>query len=164
MGKPERRRIAGLVGLEQNIDWGYFGSMKGAGRFWAAIDRNDENLSLALDAIPQNGLVGQGDYASFVDQFMKAFKDNAERVAVATRLLCMKRSDTFVCLDSKNRSALCKEFGIIQSNMSFDRYWCEIIERVRDSVWWNASRPTLGNEDEIWLGRTAFLDSLYYKP
>jgi len=75
----------------------------------------------------------------------------------------MKRPDTFVCLDKRNRSGLCKAFGIVQSNLSYTRYWSEIIERVRDAVWWNAPSPAGGAEKEIWLGRAAFLDALYYK-
>jgi hypothetical protein len=61
LGKDERRRIAGLAGDEQGVDWGYFGSMKGAGWFWTAIDNNDRNLSAALDAIPSDRVVGPGD-------------------------------------------------------------------------------------------------------
>ncbi len=136
--------------------------MKGAGWFWTAIDRNDEHLSASLDAIPSDGLVGQNDFEAFVEQFKKA-SPTGDRVAVATRLLCMRRPDIFVCLDSKNRSRLCKAFGIKQSQMSYARYWSEVIERVRDAVWWNAPHPSNGEEEEIWLGRTAFLDALYYE-
>jgi hypothetical protein len=75
----------------------------------------------------------------------------------------MKRPDMFVCLDSKNRSGLCKAFGIAQSGMSYARYWSEVIDRVRDAVWWNAPRPSGSEEEEIWLGRTALLDALYYE-
>jgi len=163
LGKAERRRIAGLAGNDEGVDWGYFGSMKGAGWFWTAIDMNSENLSVALDAIPSDGLVGQNDYEAFIESFKQA-SPNGARVGVATRLLCMKRPDLFVCLDNRNRSGLCKAFGIAQSNMSYARYWSEIIERVRDAVWWNAPRPSDSREEEdIWLGRTAFLDALYYE-
>jgi HKD family nuclease len=162
MGKDERRRIAGLAGEDQGVDWGYFGSMRGAGWFQKAINGNDKNLSAALDAIPSDGLVAQDDYDAFIESFKKATRSEAN-VAVATRLLCMKRPDMFVCLDNKNRSGLCKAFGVIQSGMSYARYRNEIIERVRDAVWWNAPRPSDSEEQEVWLGRTAFLDALYYE-
>ena len=154
LGNGERRRIAGLAGKDQGVDWGYFGSMKGAGWLWTAIDANHPDLSTALDAIPFDGLVVQGDYQAFIEAFKRVAPGGA-RVAVATRLLSMKRPDMFTCLDNKNRAGLCKAFGIAQSNRSYARYWSEIIERVRDAVWWNASRPSGGEEEEIWLGRIA---------
>lgn len=164
-GESERLRIAGLSGIDQGINWGYFGSMTGAGRFWKAINTNAEQVSAAVDSIPAGErLVSQNDYDTFVDRFKMAFP-NVNYVAPATRLLCMKRPDMFVCLDSKNRARLCKALGIAESNMSYARYWSEVIERVRDAVWWNAPRPSGDEEEEeIWLGRTAFLDALYYMP
>lgn len=161
--QDERRRIAGLAGKEQGVDWGFFGSMKGAGWLWTAINRNDQSLSASLDAIPSDGLVSQNDFETFVER-LSIVSPKGDRVAVATRFLSMKRPDTFVCLDSKNRSGLCKAFGIAQNKMSYARYWGEITERVRDAVWWNARRPSDGEEEEIWLGRTALLDALYYQP
>jgi HKD family nuclease len=110
LGRGERRRIAGLAGEEEGIDWGYFGSMKARGWFWTAIDRNDQHLSASLDAIPSDGLVSQNDYEMFVERFKVACPDSSE-IAVATRLLCMKRPDNFVCLDGKNRPRLCKHLG-----------------------------------------------------
>jgi hypothetical protein len=136
--------------------------MKARGWFGTAINRNDQNLSASLDAIPSDGLVSQTDYEMFVERFKKTCPGSSE-VAVATRLLSMKRPDNFVCLDGKNRPRLCKAFGIVQSGMSYARYWNEVIERVRDAVWWNTPRPSDSEEEEIWMGRTAFLDALYYE-
>ena len=79
LGKAERRRIAGLAGDDQGVDWGYFGSMKGAGWFWTAIDTNDQDLSAALDGIPSNGLVGQSDYEAFIESFQKAAPERRTR-------------------------------------------------------------------------------------
>jgi HKD family nuclease len=162
--QDERRRIAGLAGKELAVDWGFFGSMKGAGWLWTIIDKNDQNLSASLDAIPSDGLVGQNDFEAFVERFKKATPKKGDCVAVASRFLSMKRPDTFVCLDSKNRSLLCKAFGIPQNKLSYDRYWSAVTERIRDAVWWNAPRSSVPEEEEIWLGRAALLDALYYKP
>jgi hypothetical protein len=166
MDPEQRRRIAGVappeVSPDGRWDWGYFGHMKGAGRFWRAVNRNDQSLSAALDCIPLDGLVAEDHYRAFVEFFQKAFPKGGGGIAVATRLLCMKRPDMFVCLDSKNRTALCKEFGITWANMDDERYWREVIERVRLMKWWNEPRPV--EDEEIWLGRTALLDALYYEP
>ena len=75
----------------------------------------------------------------------------------------MKRPDTFICFDSKNESALCKDFGIIKSDMNYDRYWDDIIERIYDSDWWQNPNPKNDKEFKVSEARAAFLDSIYYK-
>jgi hypothetical protein len=72
-----RRQIAGLVGIAHGVDWGYFGSMRGAGWFFTAVDRNDESLSAGLDAIPSEGLVTRDDYWRF-RRCRTAFRDHGE--------------------------------------------------------------------------------------
>jgi HKD family nuclease len=162
--EDQRKFIAGIpnklaiVGAE---DWGYFGSMKGAGIFKKKIKENDRNVSKALDQIPLTGQITKRHYDNFIKYFTKTFTGNY--IATATRLLCMKRPDTFVCLDSKNRPALCKDFGIIQSEMDYERYWDDIVERVYDSDWWQNPNPRNGTEERVSEGRAAFLDSLYYE-
>lgn len=75
----------------------------------------------------------------------------------------MKRPDYFVCLDSKNRDKLCKEFGI-SKNIGLDRYWDEVVQRLVDSNWWNSPEPQDGIERRIWRCRAAFLDVKFYQP
>lgn len=75
----------------------------------------------------------------------------------------MKRPDIFVCLDKKNKSALCRDFGIIQSKMGYERYWDDIVVRIYDSDWWLNPNPKDKIELKVSEARAAFLDSLYYK-
>ncbi|MBD3377603.1 NgoFVII family restriction endonuclease [candidate division KSB1 bacterium] len=159
----ERKFIAGIpnnlrIGI--SVDWGYFGSMKGAGIFKNRIIKNDSNISNALDEIPISGQITKMHYRRFLDYFTRAFKGNY--LATATRLLAMKRPDVFICLNSKNKSALCKNFGIVQKGLEYERYWDEIIERIYDSQWWQNPKPENKTEKKISDARAAFLDSLYY--
>lgn len=58
--EDERKFIAGIPNkLDVNgaKDWGYFGSMKGAGIFKNKIKENDVNISKALDQIPLSGQI-----------------------------------------------------------------------------------------------------------
>ena len=156
----ERKFIAGVT-TNYADDWGYFGSMKGNGKFVNKIKINCKNISDALDEIPLSGQITKTHYDNFKKHFSKALEGNP--IGSFTRLLAMKRPDTFVCFDGKNKSNLCKEFGIQQSGMTYERYWTDIIERIFDSEWWFNPDPKNKQEERISASRAAFLDALYYE-
>lgn len=159
----ERKFIAGLpnnLKIDGAEEWGYFGSMKGAGEFKKLIRLNNTDISKALDQIPLFGQITRKNYDAYIKLFNKAWPGN--KVATATRLLCMKRPDVFLCFDSKNRKALCNDFGISQT-MDYDKYWNEIIERIYDSEWWINPNPQTNEEILISNSRAAFLDSIYFE-
>ena len=166
LSTDERKFIAGISNRlftdeDEDVDWGFFGSMEGAGGFKKRIIENDYNISKALDEIPLAGQITKSHYIKFIDQYKKTFSGNY--LATATRLLAMKRPDIFVCFDSKNKSALCKDFGIVQSGLDYERYWNDIIMRIYDSEWWNNPYPKNEIEEKISEARAAFLDSLYFQ-
>lgn len=172
LGIDERKFIAGVpnnLTINGAEDWGYFGSMKGAGVFRNKINTNNVQISEALDQIPLTGKVTKDVYDNFICHYQQAFINttlqNANNLSTATRLLTMKRPDTFVCLDNKNRANLCRDFGIIQARMDYNRYWNEIIETIFQSDWWLNPTPTPNNNNELKISeaRAAFLDSLYYE-
>jgi len=158
-----RKTIAGLPN-DFNDHWGWFGSMKGAGYFHSAVNNNNYHLSAALDFIPFDGAVTRESYESYIKEFIKAFSEGKHGIAVATRLLALKRPDYFVCLDSKNRAQLCKDFGIKQTAMTYDRYWEDVVCRIVDSVWWNEPKPTEKKAARVWSARAAMLDAIFYSP
>ncbi|WP_163713766.1 hypothetical protein [Mangrovibacterium lignilyticum] len=75
----------------------------------------------------------------------------------------MKRPDVFVCLDSKNKPALCGAFGIKQSSLTYESYWEDIILQVYKAEWWLNPKPQNNREKQVSNSRAAFLDSLYYE-
>lgn len=156
-----RQKIAGLV-MADGIDFLWFGSMRGNGYFQKAIKDNNEHLSLALDLIPAVGVVTREAYLAYINQYRQAFPDGSVLIATATRLLAIKRPDTFVCLDSRNKAGLCEAFGIKRS-VGYEEYWDSIIQRITtEAAWWSAPPPSSGVEREVWEARAAFLDSRYY--
>jgi hypothetical protein len=155
----------GFGGSDEVPNWGWFGSMFGAGVFKNRVNQNDINLSRALDAIPPAGEVLEVHYSQFIDAYRKAFPaGRGHGLGTATRLLTMKRPDYFVCFDSANKRGLCGAFEITLGNHDYARYWGSIVERLLLSRWWNSPRPTANKEMKVWDGRAAFLDSLYYVP
>lgn len=160
----ERKFIAGIPNNSHIVGakyWPYFGSMKGAGIFKRKIIENEQNISLALDEIPLTGQITKSQYLKFKNLYFRVFPGNY--IATATRLLAMKRPDTFYCLTSKNRNNLIKAFGLKYNYINYERYWDDIIERIYDSEWWLNPNPIDLTERKISEARAAFLDSIYYK-
>jgi len=151
-----RRKIAGLF-KSVNPNFLLFGSMQWVGFFKQAIKNNNEGISVALDQIPFDGDVARDHYQRFTDHFLKAFKHAG--MALASRLLAMKRPDTFVCVNNENREGLVQAFRV-SPRWDPDGYW-DLIERIRASTWWKVPPPA-GDEREVWSARAAFLDALFY--
>jgi HKD family nuclease len=168
MSLTDRQGIGGIVESE-DMPWGWFGSMRGAGVFKNLINENPGDLSEALNEIPLHGAVRHHDYEAFVAAYKGAFpvknsKPHRHGLGTATRLLAMKRPDYFVCLDRANKMGISAGFGITVSNHDYEAYWESIIERICEAKWWNSRRPNVPQERKVWDGRAAFLDALYYEP
>lgn len=157
--------IAGLSNNFLGHDWGWFGSMNRAFIFKDRINEKNIHLSQAIDSICLDGAVTYDAYLAYIEEFKRAFPKGWDGVALASRLLALKRPDYFVCLNSKNMKALCEEFEIKKIYpQGYERYWTELIARIMDSIWWNASQPTSKIEKKVWRGRGAMLDAIFYDP
>ena len=168
---PQRKAIAGIIGDYQKTDpeldrdWGWFGSMKGAGDFANRIDANDRNLARAVDAIPMRGEVTRADYDRFCTEFIRAFSQSSRQggVATASRLLALKRPDTFLCLCKPNIAGAAEQMGFAPSTLALDNYWDKVVEVLRASDWYAAPRPA-GADAALWDNRAAMLDTIFYAP
>src|SRR3546814_15531105 len=61
-----------------DLDWGWFGSMGGAGTFAELIGLEDGALAAALDAIPRRGDVTEAQFNDYVAAFTAAFRNPRE--------------------------------------------------------------------------------------
>jgi HKD family nuclease len=173
MGGAERKALSGYIEAKERdatpglgrLDWGWFGSMRGAGVFKNRVNENDRQLSAALDCIPSSGEVTSADFDRFAAKFQRAFKGSARtgRIAPASRLLAMKRPDCFVCVDSANVRGLAGSLGFAPTTVDFANYWTRVIDPLMTARWWQEPRPT-GSEGRIWDGRAAMVDAIYYVP
>lgn len=168
--EDDRKLVAGTLGRKKSqqpgVDYGLFGSMGASGTFANLVIKASIGLSDALDFVPLMGAVTQDDYDRYCKAFIAAF-DQDGRVGglpTATRLLAMKRPDVFVCIDSANRKDLCEHFGVSPSTTNLENYWQRIIETMHGDAWWRNPQPSNAADAEIWLGRAALLDAIYYTP
>lgn len=129
MEREDRQRIAGFR-EDNDMTWGWFGFMGGAGVFTKIVNENPNPLSDALDQVPLNGQVTREDYLAFVDRYMRAFplhpksgEPTRHGLGTATRLLAMKRPDYFVCLDRANRPHLLPDFGVTLPTHDYEGDW-----------------------------------------
>ena len=168
---PQRKAVAGILGEREkegadlDRDWGWFGSMRGAGDFANRISENDVALARAIDGIPRSGEVTRDRYERFCDAFTEAFA-NSERtggVATASRLLAMKRPDTFLCINKPNREGAAKAMAFSRKNLRLEDYWEQVVEPIRHSEWFNSPKPD-GQHGELWEARAAMLDAIFYRP
>lgn len=168
----EAKGIAGVLGKNEaeaeglaKLEWGWFGSMGGAGTFAELIGLEDGALAAALDAIPRRGDVTKNQFDDYVAAFTAAFSNSSRvaRLAPATRLLAMKRPDVFVCVNGGNRPGLAKALTFAPTTIKLENYWDRVIEPIRQAPWYTVERST-GRDTELWDARVAMLDAIYYRP
>lgn len=168
----EWKGIAGVLGETEakaaglgDYEWGWFGSMGGAGSFAELIGLQDPALASALDYIPVRGDVTEAQFSDYCGAFTAAFSRSSRtaRLAPATRLLAMKRPNTFVCVNGGNTKGLAEALAFAPSTLRLENYWDRVINPIRQSPWYNTPRPA-GRDAELWDARVAMLDAIYYQP
>lgn len=140
-----------------DLDWKSFGS-NAYGKFKRYLLDNTA-VAKAIDKIPLYGSVHKEDVNRYFKIFEKHF--NANLLASATRLLAMKRPDTFICINKRNKKELCLSLGLSQSSITLNNYWDLVIAPIKDSVWFNVNniRP---DEKDIKNFQVALLDAAFY--
>ncbi|WOJ88341.1 phospholipase D family protein [Methylocapsa polymorpha] len=168
----EWKGIAGVLGDREaeeakleGFEWGWFGSMGGAGTFAELIGRKNTALGDALDAVPKRGTVTEAQFDAYAAAFTAAFSGASRTagLAPATRLLAMKRPDVFVCVNGGNTAGLAEALSFAPTTIRLDNYWERVIQTIQQAPWYNAPRPA-GRDMELWDARVAMLDAIYYEP
>jgi transcriptional regulator with XRE-family HTH domain len=150
----ERQRVSGWG----NLTTGYFGSMKGAGRFMRITHSSPRDLSVALDHVPLDGDVTP---ANARDCLKAATHIEGVGMAGATRLLTMKRPDRFLSANGASLQKISKVYRIRADDI--DSY-LRIIEETWNFPWASAPEPVHPTERRLWRTRVALLDAIFYEP
>lgn len=147
-----------------NFDVQWFGQTKTAKGFHELLSVNPSAFDEALAAIPTEGEVTQAQFADFVAAFMMANMSTGEKpnLAVATRLLAMKRPDQFVVVTSSRLDDLCQGLDIAKFKLNdFEAYWSDVIGTVRTMPWYNSEQPEDEKELVLWHHRVILMDLLF---
>nr|AOH36970.1 hypothetical protein BGP89_11910 [Luteimonas sp. JM171] len=167
LSEYDRRCLSGVQKPSiqpDGLNWGYFGQMSAFGSYSPIINLNAREFSRALFCIPLAGRIERHHYDAYCEALYKIEGASPTWIGMATRLLTMKRPDRFVCVDSANRDGLCKYFGVAPTTTTLENYWERIIQPMALMPWWLAEIPRNPVEQQVWLGRAAMLDAIYYDP
>ncbi|NQZ21193.1 MAG: hypothetical protein HRT53_03985 [Colwellia sp.] len=138
-----------------DVEW--FAGTKGAKVFHTLLELSPEKFDAALAHIPLTGDVSLADYQSFVSDFQQIFREYTQiksqgekaPLAVATRLLAMRRPDQFIALNNNKIDILCQGLSIAKfKNNDFSSYWQDMIGTLRTFAWWHQAEPEVIVESE----------------
>jgi HKD family nuclease len=166
LAEIERKCLAGIQKPSKHLglDWGYFGQMSAFGQYSPILQKHADLFSKALDHIPLIGPLKRRHFDAYLLAFKSIPGASETWTGMGTRLLTMKRPDHFVCIDNANREGLCDYFSTAPTTTNLDNYWDRIIAPMMQTPWWQAEMPSDEVEQEIWMGRAAMLDAIYYDP
>jgi hypothetical protein len=166
MEEVDQKCLAGILkpSTRNGVDWGFFGQMSAYGSYSPILQNHSKLFSKALDHIPLQGPIKRRHYDAYLAAFKKIPGASKTWTGMGTRLLNMKRPDYFVCIDNANRTGLCGYFGSAPTTTDLDNYWERIIAPMMLTPWWLTEVPDEDVEQEIWMGRAAMLDAIYYDP
>ncbi len=148
-----------------NFDVQWFGQTKTAKGFHELLSVNPAAFDDALSKIPDEGEVTQSQFADFVGGFMMAIMSTSEKpsLAIATRLLAMKRPDQFITISSSKLDELCQGLNIAKLKLhDFEAYWTDVIGTIRTMPWYNSEQPSDESELALWNNRVILMDLLFW--
>jgi HKD family nuclease len=163
MSREERSNVAGT---NTHSAFGYFGTTHSVGSFTHAVLDFPALIDRALDQIPFGGRtrVTKAQFDRFFDSFRRFARSLGRprpALGCATRLLAMKRPDTFLCVNGENRARLSKAFGFADAELrTASGYW-KLCEHIWSLPWHRSPLPR-GNEQRLaWRARVALVDAFY---
>ncbi|WP_169315464.1 hypothetical protein, partial [Catenovulum agarivorans] len=149
------------------FDVEHFTGFRNAKTYLATVAHNGEKIEAMLAAIPLEGEVTFQHYQNFVNQYVAMFEQQAEPEKAplfpATRLLALRRPDTFVSLNSTKADVLSIAFAINKlSNQDFLAYWHDVVTSYQQMPWWKLATNSSDSEQFIFAHRAILLDLFWF--
>jgi len=136
---------------------GYFGSMKGAGRFMALVLHKPVLVARHLDRLPLTGPVSR-EVADDVLRGLVSIRGVA--LGTASRLLTVKRPDLFLTVNSANKDRISEVFDAVPSTVE---QYLALHDRIWSFPWASEAAPDRDVERRVWAARVALLDAVLYE-
>lgn len=160
--KLERADARKVVGGTREFAW--FGSTSAKWDFAGLLRDDQRAVARIIDALPSN-TKDVGD-----DVVRRLFREAQGHhpvfgISTLSRILCAKRPDWFISVNSANRSRMRAALGLAPTSMDVDEY-LELLRRIRAFPWFRSDRPSrdsVPHERELWDARVALLDAFFYR-
>jgi len=148
-----------------DVEW--FVSTKSQKAFSQLFAEHSVKFINALSAIPHEGEITKQDYDNFVSQIGDIYQSHAleEKLTLTpiTRLLSMKRPDTFVAMNSQKMEIYSAAFNLPRmNNQSFDDYWVFVNDIISNLAWAKSVLPEDEQEQITWSFRAILLDMFFF--
>ncbi len=153
MSRENRQLVSGF-----GPSLGWFGRMSGAGYFKQLVNDGAKGLSEALDRIPRRGAITD---KMILEASKEALALRGVGLGCWTRLLSVKRPDTFLSVNSASINRIRTVFGSAPSGA---QAYLKLTRRILDFPWASSAPPANKIERELWSARVALLDALLYEP
>jgi PLD-like domain len=150
-----------LTGLTRGDEFGYFGTTFRVGHFAHVVKSEARRLDRPFASIPPwPAPITRRHFSNFVRRMPKG--PGFGRAGVGSRLLAMKRPDSFLVVNGRNIPQLAAEFGLATSSLhTYEGYW-SLLERIWACPWYSTSPPH-GRMRKLWEARVAIVDALFYE-
>lgn len=164
MGPRGRRFVASCVDSPSEGD---FGSMRARGGFGKLLDKNARTIDRALAGVPldMEKKICDEELLDRAHEYLEVVTSiPGIGVAGATRILCAKRPDRFICLNGDNQRGLSEATGYPLGTARTIEDYIAMMDVIRQYEWYRTPRSVVKsappNEQGLWAARAAFLDRL----
>lgn len=165
------KRMDALSGYNPENNWYLFGSnqrrpdyVNGMSKDFSnsPINADDQKLIDMRDAIDLFATTGEISKSRFERYYMRYRNLWNDPISTASRLLAIKRPDSFICVNGANKDGI-KEWFKLDSDPTWDSYWEDIVEKTREMRWYKeaqSAKPRSSFEAKCMKYRVALLDCI----
>jgi hypothetical protein len=165
MTTEELRHVAGT---RHNDRFAYFGTTSSVGNFSKLMLRSPARIDRALNNIPlgRGQAVSRTAFWAYINAFRRLARTLPRprpSIACWSRLLAMKRPDSFLCVNGRNLPQISRAFDLRADETETPEGYWRLHEQIWTLPWCRSTPPQSSRMRSIWNARVALLDAFYYR-